>query len=228
MKKSILFILVVFLVFCSSCRREPQPNDEVENGGLYSNNEIVAQNIENDNDKIDKVIAIILDYYNDCNDDYDWYIVASCKYENHGFNMKLPSRLHAKYLEEYFNEQMMSDPRAKCAMIEYFIALDIDGEDIGEFEFKGDSIDEESMYIYADRNFTLRGHDSYSGSSYEDHYIYDCHFKKGWNLVYQYLTRSRRDSIFIYTQTTTTQKPLDINYKWHFYSYDNEKRKLNN
>jgi len=216
MKKIIVFTLIINLVICSMfCKKPPSSGNKYDND-ILNPTVISATNIENGNSDIVSVIAIIL------NEDKnkDWDIIASGRYENNGFYLKLPSFLSTNYLDEFFDLETMSDSNAKCAVIDDIIGLDSKGEPIGSFVLGDGSYDGNAKYIYADRNFTSKRNDNYQGNTYKETYESDCNLKKGWNIMYEYAIKSTNETISIYRWITTTQKPSDINFNWRFHSYD--------
>jgi len=210
MKKSqinYLALCIALIAVClMSCKRESS------NEGGYSA-EIVATIVLDDSIGITNVIAIVANDYS-----YEGFdIIARCNFENNGFNLKLPASLAKKYLDEYFDPKMMSNPNAKCAAIEDIIGLNKKGQMIGSFALEDETGESRAVYYYSDKTFTVKGHDFYFEGNYEEHYVVECEFTKGWNLVYEYSTETTNDSKTIYKWITSTQKPSNINFKWKFY-----------
>jgi hypothetical protein len=84
----------------------------------------------------------------------------------------------------------------------WIVAFDSDGDEIGEFWLADFAAEVEAMYIYADRNFTVKGYDC-------DDWKWDCDFKKGWNTMYGDYSN----------ELITTKKPTGSNLQWYFEDY---------
>ena len=203
---NIIILLAVFSMWVSSCNKEPKNEDT-------NSLEIIALHVIGDTGNITNVIATI------ANDDSSdgFYIIAKGEYENNGFHLKLPPSLAYHYLEEYFEPEMMSNPNAKCAVIESIIGLDSNGRMIGSFEFADETGESKAVYLYSDKTFTVKGCDSYYGDDFEEHYVFECEVLRGWNIIYEYSTKVSKDSVTIYKWIKATQKPSDINFYWKFY-----------
>ena len=211
-KNSIFTLMAGLMVSLLSCK---EPTTETKGNTDNDHSVIRITNVTNSN--IAGIIAVIWSE----NQYDDWDVIASCMYKDNGFTMQLPKTLAAKYLlDDFFDAETMNNPSAKCAVIEDIIGLDSDGEPIGYFELKNEMVESNATYLYADRDFTVKRNDVYQGSTHEDHNEIDCSFKKGWNIMYEYVTIDTKNSMTIYTWKTTTQKPLEMNFNWYFYSYD--------
>ena len=142
--------------------------------------------------------------------------IASAEYKNNGFKMTLPKTMASKYLRygasDYFDAplNLVSDKNAKLATVE-LIAFNSTGDEFGEFYWEAETYSYyvSAGYVYADRDFTVKGTDN--SGSYE--VKWDCTFKKGWNVLYWYEDSDSGDESY------TTQKPSGVNLKWYFSSW---------
>jgi hypothetical protein len=64
--------------------------------------------------------------------------------------------------------------------------------------------------VYADRNFIKKGNVEYSTNHVVE---FDCIYEEGWNVVYVNYGKIIKN---------TTQKPLSVEFKWHFSGYYHE------
>jgi hypothetical protein len=94
----------------------------------------------------------------------------------------------------------ISDPNAKISICS-IEAFDEDNSKIGELFQQDNDKNVQADYVYSDRDVTIKGVDG-------DEEI-DCHFKKGWNIVYTVCKDKN------YPEFYTTQKPSGINLKWY-------------
>jgi len=78
-------------------------------------------------------------------------------------------------------------------------SYDKNGEQIGEF-FVVNANQDWELYVYIDRNVTVKGKDSYT--------TYDCSFTKGWNIIY-----------FVDNENLTTTKQPSGTIYWYFNQY---------
>jgi len=218
--KKLVFILIALMAIASvlvSCQ-------DKESGGYV----VEAKNVLYSNNKIATVEAQSI-YFDASEYDYYYETIASCSYEKNGFKIKLPKTLNGKFLEPWDDDGMdyitISDKNAKVGIVEFY-ALDKSGEEIGEFYFEGKSSsifsEGEAVYVYADRNFTMKGTDE--GFEEEDEFSYswyeecNCTFKKGWNIIYTTYDvdiDSQKVTILL-----TTNKPSGMNWVWSFDYWD--------
>ena len=180
-------------------------NSSDEDGNSFVIN---ATNVVNSNSNIATAKAFV----EAVGDDYE---VASAEYKNSGFKMNLPASVPDKRLTSAYNWfsgeviyealEKLSDKNAKITYFDCIYAYDEDGIEIGTLRQKQDYYDdvdlEELYYIYADRNFTIKG-------TFSDCEV-NCTFKKGWNVFYVY---ADEDDWYV----ITTSKPSSINLKWYF------------
>ena len=198
-------VVALVMVF-AAC--DDKKNNGSNNGGINSL-VIDAKNVIDGSSDITTVKAII--YGED-----DDYIVASGEYKNNGFKLDLSKAVPDKYLEcvgDIPASIVVSDKNAKVTNLEIH-AYNSSGDEIGTFYFE-DVNEIEATYIYADRNFTIKGEYTENYEDYTYTMKFDCSFKKGWNLIY-----SKSDvNASGYTSTMLTQKPAGINYRWVYYEY---------
>ena len=139
------------------------------------------------------------------------YEFATAEYKNSGFKIVFPKSLPDYELEDFIDVfgtplSLMSDIYAK-AIPALLVAFNSHNEEIGEFmhAYGSDDYYVEVYYVYADRDFTVKGTDN--SEDYE--VVFDCTFKKGWNVLY-WIEDDGWDELF------TTQKPSSINLRWYF------------
>jgi hypothetical protein len=159
-------------------------------------------------------------------------VLASIQYQNNSFNLKLPSTVDDKYLLPAFKllvnanllvhnhdyESWISDKDAKLTCV-WINAWDENKNTIGSFIYHGDYMDAsdaQGFFIYADRNFTIKGKGTdEAGTPFEC----DCSFEKGWNYVYDYRNRDYHTPNTVNYNLSTTTKPLGGFWGWDFYKW---------
>ena len=159
------------------------------------------------------VKAIIRTYKQDSYGKRYWeeYEIAFVKYENGKFELNelnfpetVPDMYLGTVLDNFFpipEIEGISDIQAKIGFVEIY-ANNSAGNLNGGFNLRSDK--SFAFYIYADRNFTVKGSDKYGD-------VFDCSFEKGWNIRYNYSYNSQEKYI-----TYTTQRPLNEDFRWHF------------
>jgi len=212
MKKHFNFIMIaVVAVSLLAAKCGTDPDDPPSDGGTTTFDDpsvIIAKDVINSNPDIVSVKAVM---YNEETDEEK--VIATGKYENNGFKITLPKTISNEYLfdadEAFGDEQgiVISDPNAKIG-VAWVYAFNDKGKEIGDFYCLGITTKYyvDAMYVYADRNFTIKG--KIEEGKYVDEY--DCSFKKGWNILYAI------DGNFEYFFLLSTQKPADINMEWIF------------
>ena len=208
MDKTMFYLAIaVMTVFFTACR-----NDRTGDGDSYiqiienqtSDNPFIVKaiNVENGNENIAcaKVISVCQ------SSDGEWYYLEfSAEYKNGGFELNFPATVPDECLQPVadrtvFEDVPLSDTRAKI-MPFTVSAYDGAGSNIGGFDFR--SNDWGIEFKYADRDFTEKGISKYNVE-------FDCSYKKGWNVVYQYVNGREKH---------TTQKPLNKHFKCSFLCY---------
>jgi len=127
---------------------------------------------------------------------YD-YDVAESEFKNNSFSLKL-SKVPEHYLDfvtswSRITEDMISDKNAKWQFIRIYIYDD----KRNDWRLSLRDIDMYAEYVFVDKNFTIQGVNS--------GYQYDCSFKKGWNIMYEFNGKYM------------TKKPSDTNFRWEVY-----------
>ena len=210
MKKVFLLIGSLFLVasiMSVSCKK-----DKKDDGSFV----VEAKNVIDDDYDIATVAGLV-----EGEEDEDE--IASAPYKNNGFKMELPATVANKYLwmmnEEGDLDDIISDDNAKITTL-YLAAMDSDKDYIGEFYYEDEGNDyyAAALYLYADRDFTIKGTIEEYYAEDDDYYNvkFDCTFKKGWNVIY-YVEDNEWDESY------TTKKPSDINLKWYLSGWDYDK-----
>jgi hypothetical protein len=194
---SLVTAIFMLMVAFSSCKKDSK----------YGNPFVIdATDVENGNPNIATVKTVAYE----CD-----YVLASGEYQNNGFKLTLPTTVPEKYIYNIVYtladdfEGTISDRKATIGSSE-IIACDSDGNDIGWFEMADKENSIRTIYMYVDRNVTIKGFD------YDTEF--DCSFKKGWNILYNVYKEDGE-------RFTTTQKPSNANLKWYCYcpSYNWEK-----
>jgi len=193
-------------------------------------NVIEAKNVANSNADIATVKAVIYDEANE-----EGVTLASCKYENKGFKLKLPKTISNNYLrsiadaeEDDFPEWIsVSDKNAKLGYFE-LCAFDKTGDEIGHFYMERETTNAyqngQAVYMYSDRNFTMKGKDETieedEGVSITCSQEYNCSLKKGYNIIYVTYDMKYNLPNMKVTILCTTQKPSETNWVWGFGSIE--------
>ena len=142
--------------------------------------------------------------------------LATVKYENGILELVFPAIVPDEYLGEYFWSNsaniipegiIISDTQVKVGFLS-IIVYNNSGDYIGSFLFSSDMTTNNgwttslwyAQYIYADRSFTITGTSKHG-------LVYDCSFKKGWNIRY-YSPLERRKY--------TTLKPINEDFEWRY------------
>lgn len=215
MKKHLIYLttaIIAMAMIFTACEREeygevlpPAETDSYEDEDMSI---ITATNVLYGNSSI-ATVKFLLYYYADEDSYSEAGVIATGKYENDGFKLTLPDIIDSKYfvnhsLADYFGleEKCISDNKAR--MTEWggvsIDAYDKAGNEIGWFNYEGEG-DIWCFYVYVDRDLTIKGSSAYSG-------IFDCTFKKGWNIIYHYGRH-------------TTKKPANMTFRWYFDTYQN-------
>jgi hypothetical protein len=190
-------------------------NDGESGAQTANSTEIVATNVIDFGADIDTVKAVT--YRIDLNaggaiDGFEE--IATATYSNNGFKITLPETLSAEYLRSYaemltsFGVELpdgivVSDMNAKIGNMN-LLACDKNGEVMATFLLSDGSLGWQAYYLYADRNFTLKGEfaDENGISASIDYSL-----KKGWNTVYIKIIENEGIA-------ATTQKPANVNFVW--------------
>jgi hypothetical protein len=188
---------IILMTAVVACKKDPKEGG----GGTFVIN--ATNVIEVDaNDDIDSVKAIV--YIGD-------YQVGAAKFQNNGFIINLCATVPDEYLRTMDPDifDLMSDKNAKISFLIGIMAYNSAGIEIGEFLLRDRSDNRycEAGYIYADRNFTIKYTNTYLGHTY----TFDCNFKRGWNIIYEYDSDNE--------EGTATQKPSGVNLEWYYRSY---------
>ena len=199
------FIVATVMLFFPSCSNNDLTDD---NYVIFEENPtsdnlllIKAYNVEGGSSKdIAFAKVVIVSFIQSPNGEYNWF-EYSTKYENAGFKLTFPKTISDEYLqrlsETVLEGVQISDTQAKIRSA-YVEAHNNAEANIGVFSFRSDNCG--IGFLYADRNFTMKGVSGFSGSEF------DCSFKKGWNIVY-----------FLYGgKKQTTQKPKNEIFKCYF------------
>ena len=194
---SILMLLMVFV----SCEKNNNTNSDSNNDVLNSPNVMNAANVLYCDTKVDSVRVI----FYDSERFLVFPIVASAKYENGGFILNLPEAVN---IEQAFNiipeGIFISDTAAKFLRAKV-IAFDSNRREMGDFYLKDTNMDGQGYYahyVYADRNLIITGDNG--------NIVYDCFFKKGWNILYDFF-----EYVQIPKKHYTTQKPPNTCFQWY-------------
>ena len=201
----LMIALMAIAMLATTCGpEEPKPEPPV----IFDPSVIIATNVINSDSSIETVKAFM-----DDETSWDEEVVATGKYENDGFKLTLPKTVSDNFLypigEEFEDDEWVtvSDLQAKVGGT-WLYAFNKSDKEIGEFYYFGinNRVWVDALYMYADRNFTIKGKYEYGKWTEE----YDMSFKKGWNIVYA--VEEMHGTKFI----LTTQKPADLVMDWVF------------
>ena len=199
---SLMIVLMAVTMIFFACKKEPDTPVSV----------IKAKDVINGNSDIVTVKAVM-----EHNVTWDEEVVATGSYEKNGFALTLPKEVPDKYLSEVGDEVFefeewvtISDPKAKVG-VAWFNAYNKNDKEIGYFYYLGISTKYyvDAMYIYSDRNFTVKG--KFEEKNYSEEV--DCSFKKGWNIVYMIEGTFEEKYMF------TTKNKTDVKMEWVFDDY---------
>jgi len=206
MKRTVFVVTAVMamamvFVACKDKKPKDNSNNNNNNGGNEDYSLVIeVKNVNDEGDDIAKVEAWV--------SEMNEYLVASANYTNNGFTMTLPKVPSSKltpvaYYLSVMPQLKISDKTARFSRVE-FIAYDNTGDEIGNFYLEDPITESEAAYVYADKDFTMKG-----TIVWDDDFIgtFDCTFKKGWNIVYD-----TENGI-------TTQKPAGASYVWKYWSW---------
>jgi len=199
-KTSILIGLAAIMMSFAACSKDL--TNGKEDNYLVIETRLNAVNVENARSDIATVKAIITNML--CLEDESCrieYEVASSKFKNGGFKLNFSATVPDKYLEPIFVDKgfTVSDIQAKIGVVG-LDAFDSAGNRIGYFSVRSSDGGWLVDYVYADRNFTLKGKTEYD-------LAVDYSFNKGWNIIYYSV-----EGAHYYT----TQKPLNVDFKCYF------------
>ena len=211
MKKILTSVMIALMAIAlfSTCKKD---DDTVVKPSVMS-----AKNVINSNSDIVSVKALTYDDNTD-----EEVILATTPYQNDGFKLTLKTPpenclYEIGYAFEFEDERIVvSDPNAKIGFAGA-TAYNHKDKEMGEFYFIGISTRcyVDAIYIYADRNFTVKGKIDYgeSVSYYEE---YNCSFKKGWNILYVIEGNFEGHLLFTTKNTSgvTLEWVFDENYYW--------------
>ncbi|MCL2511087.1 MAG: hypothetical protein FWF09_03450 [Bacteroidales bacterium] len=194
MKKVFLSICCMSLLAISlisvSCNKDSKDSDNGSGGSFV----ITAKNVIGDDDEIANVEAFVANYNGNI------YKIASDQYKNNGFQLTLPATVPNESLWSMYElgciDDLVNHTNAQTTIMG-MLAFDGEGARIGSFWLADFESGVLVSYLYADRNFSVKGYDC-------DDWKWDCTFKKGWNEVYYN------------HELTTTQKPSGTNLQWCF------------
>ena len=200
---SVVAVLIITVILAACENDEPKIDNYLE---------IEATGIEIGNCDVATAKARIhtLIGYPDAEEPY-WveYELASVKFENGGFKMRLPATIPDEYLwtKSTFEGFTLSDSQAKIGTFSVD-AYNSDGKCVGALGVQGEKWNIE--YVYADRSFTEKGKLEYDANNKP--YIFgaefECSYKKGWNIIY-----STAIEMIV---TRTTEKPINEDFRWYF------------
>ena len=220
---AIIACLAVTSMMFSGCDKDDDPNGNGNLGGNAS--KITATNVINSSSQI---ATVKVELYWDTEDDWGSDVIAQAAYKDSGFTLELPATVSNKYLyllaEGAPSGITISDKTVKCVAEIDIEAYDKDDDNIGGFYLTNDDESAYAMWIYVDKNVTIKGEERDIDEEYNEEYIikYDMDLKKGWNVVYGKEAESHNNSTGrdVYTYSMTTQAPSGVTLKWYFDSYD--------
>ncbi|MDD2284624.1 MAG: hypothetical protein PHQ11_04405 [Paludibacter sp.] len=136
------------------------------------------------------------------------------EYKNGGFKLTLPAAIPGNMLvsaDELSEDskpffRLISDKNAKFTEVRFFAYNKQSNTNLYEFRCISESSSfKNCSYVYADRNFSIRGKlKGYNYIGTNDYLEYDVDLKKGWNVMYQS------------SNLVTTKVPEEFTYKWQY------------
>ena len=190
MKRSLTFLIITLIATTTAflaCTKESS-----DDGSILV---IDAKNILNSNNCIDYVEAIIFKTKS------SFITIAKSDYLNDSFALTLPQTVSKEYLDENENGSL--------GLVE-IVAYSADSI-VGAL-FLGDTAKKVQVhYIFADKNFNVRGAFKFEDIEYATQ-VWNCSFVKGWNTLYAEVMSNN-------TLSFTTQQPLGVNLQWYFSVY---------
>ena len=197
---SVMIALMAITLF-SACKKDDDST---------GNDVMSAKNVINSIPDIASVKAVMDDSAIE-----DELVIATTLYQNNGFKLSLKTPpatclYEARYSFDSEYDVIISDPNAKMGFV-WANAFDNKDEEIGDFYYWGMNTRTyvEANYVYADRNFTVKG--KIEDDEYDYFEEFNCSLKKGWNIIYWI---EKEDCCLI-----STQKPSDITMEWAFEGY---------
>ena len=193
---SIVFVIALIFIAC----KKNEDSGDKNKGSLV----IDAKNVLNGNSDI---VTVTAELWNENANNF--HIFATSEYKNDGFKLNLSADIPDECLysiddELDFPTEIVSDTNTQVSTIRLY-AYNNEEECIGNFYLSDELGKVKITFIYADRNFTVKGTDT----TFTYPKIYDCSFKKGWNILYS--MERRKDYL------CTTQKPTEVSLRWYYH-----------
>ena len=227
--KKYFFVAIVLVLVLSACKKDSNSSSSGSSSGSNGNStnditSIEANNVINSSNDIATVKLLIVtddDFYPDGQYYVIGYELATAKYENNGFKLKLPEKVPDEYLHNAYelyvdwseNSFVVSNKQAKMSWGRGYeigiVAYNSEGRQIGYFNLEQVIFE----YVYVDRDFTVKGKCQYSAFEEE----VNCSFLKGWNIQYYIHTGDLTYEKVLYTTTKPTGKSF-----WRYTSYESE------
>jgi hypothetical protein len=212
MKKTVFLAVAVITMFFTACNgNENEPISDNDSYVQIRENplRVKVTNVENVYGEIDFrdiAFAKAIGYYRTGDDEWHNYLEFPAKYENGGFELNLSDAISDEYLQVVSNREdregvALSDTQAK------FMFFGVHAHNSTNMYIGSLRIGSENWNIefrYADRDFSEIGISKFGEE-------FDCSYKKGWNVVYYFYDGVKTKS--------TTQKPLNENFKCYFEIY---------
>jgi len=147
--------------------------------------------------------------------EYEVGVIATAEFKDQGFELLLPKIFENKYLIKPPVEEsiVVSDPNAKISSGILLSAYNMGGAEIGNFFLSGknNNATVTVSYIYADRNFSMKGNSDNSQSKVE----INCSLKRGWNMMYAIVIVNEDNGIV--NALITTKEPTNVILSWQYY-----------
>jgi len=129
--------------------------------------------------------------------------IASANYSNNAFKLELPDKIDA-----------ISNPLLKIS------GYNNENMEIGSFLCISDNNENFLSYYYSGSNYVHYSNTIHKFGDILFTKIYECDYKKGWNIQYTMYEIDADNST--YTITTTTTKPSNVNFIWSFFNNDDK------
>ena len=200
-----LFIAIFAVTAFTSCNNDNEPNNRFT---------ITASNVQACGcSRVNRIATVKATLFHRG----ETFVVGEAPFRNRGFNMTLATDIPSLFLfpVEWLEDIGTLDINNRYANIavlgvEGFVAFDRDGE-INKMA-RTSTAYYYALWIYADRNVTVRG--SYT-SSWGSESHYDLNLRSGWNAVFLRVEFDKNYSS-IHTSTLTTQRPNNVTFVWEF------------
>ena len=214
---SLLILLSVFSISFISCNRDGELEDPES-----KKDKITAEGVILGTSEV-KIVKIKVTA-----PDLSEVVITETPFVNNGFTFELPKKLDDNLLlgiNELMDEELgdmiqMSDKNARANVSTAIHGYDDAGESKGLFFYMSGQVFKNylTQWIYADRDFTVKGSGELSVEDVDISFRFDLNLKKGWNTIY---TENDVEYDFVTGETAanidvSSVKPKNVNFSWRF------------